>query len=573
MTRARAEAGSGKEKLPPAHIPVLIAGAGPCGLMLANELSRYGIKAAVIDKKSSTAFDPKANATQARTMEYYRRLGLADEIRALGLPPDFPTDIAYYTRVFGHELARFELPSAREAQARARISQGDWSTAELPHRCAQKYIEKVLRAAVDRAPGVTLHFNWALKSFTDHGGHVTAEIEAVDGSAAQTVDCDYLIGADGANSLIRRTLGIDYAGEKGKVRDFFGGPMYAVYLNAKDFYALAPHKPAWMNVTVNTDRRAIVVAVDGKGEFAFHTQLRAHESQDGLSDKDARAMFQAAIGAEIDTEILSTGTWTAGHALVAESYGAGRVLLGGDAAHLFTPTGGLGYNTAVEDAVNLAWKLAHVIKGVSPAALLDTYESERRKLALRNTGYARQFADNLGLFKPGPAIERDDAAGNTARAQASDHLNAHARAEFNIPGITFGGRYDGSPIIVADGTAPPPDAANSYQPTACPGGRPPHLWLDETTSLYDGFGAGWTLLRLGPQPVSAGNFVKSAKTLGLDLLVMDVPGDDARDLYQTDLALIRPDQIVAWRGDSDDEVDAVLAQAAGARALSEPGKR
>ena len=138
-------------------VDVLIAGGGPFGLMLANELGRRGVTAALFDAKSSTAFNPQANATQARTMEYYRRLGFADEVRSLGLPDDFPTDIAYFTRFATYELARFRLPSAREARERVKRLSGSWSAAELPHRESQKYVEQVLRRHAEALPGVSIN--------------------------------------------------------------------------------------------------------------------------------------------------------------------------------------------------------------------------------------------------------------------------------------------------------------------------------------------------------------------------------------------------------------------------------
>jgi hypothetical protein len=250
----------------------------------------------------------------------------------------------------------------------------------------------------------------------------------------------------------------------------------------------------------------------------------------------------------VAAEVLARGGWTAGFALVAERFQAGRVFIAGDAAHLFTPAGGLGYNTAVEDAVNLGWKLAAVIKGQAAPALLDSYEAERRPLAIRNTGFAREFADSLGLLAAPPEIEDATPAGAAARAEASAYFEAHARKEFDIPGVTFGGRYDGSPAIVPDGTAPPPDAANSYAPSACPGGRAPHLWLQDGASLYDRFGFEWTLLRLGASPPDAAPLAAAAAARGVDLCVLDLPDPAARALYETDLALVRPDQIVAWRG-------------------------
>ncbi len=542
--------------------PVLIVGGGPCGLMLANELGRRGIVAVLIDEKASTAFNPQANATQARTMEHFRRLGFADEIRALGMPPEFPTDIAYFTRFATHELARFALPSARQAKADVASLSGSWSAAELPHRVSQKFVEAVLRRHAERLPGISVNYGWRLVDFAEDAQGIAAEIMRVADGTRHAIRCRYLVGADGPRSRVREKLGISYAGETGVQRDFMGGRMCALYLRCPAFYNAVPHVPAWMNVTFNADRRAFMAAVDGRGEFAFHTQLRPHETAEAMTEAEARTLFQAAVGRPVDAEILSRGTWTAGHALVAERFARGRVMLGGDAAHLFTPTGGLGYNTAVEDAVNLGWKLAAVLKGRAAPALLDSYEAERRPLALRNTAFARQFADSLGLFEPDPAIEDEGSVGAAARREAGIYLEAHARAEFNIPGVTFGGRYDGSPIIASDGTVPPADAANSYTPSACPGGRAPHIWLGDGRSLYDLFGFEWTLLRFRPERAPMSDLTDAARAAGLDLTVVDVAHDDARDLYAADAALIRPDQIVAWRGGRVADAPALLARVA-----------
>ena len=547
----------------PTDCAVLVVGGGPCGLMLANELGRRGISVLLVDEKPTTAFNPQANATQARTMEHYRRLGFADEIRALGLPPDFPTDTAYFTRYAGYELARFRLPSAREAREGVARLSGAWSTAELPHRVSQKFVEAVLRRHAERLAGVSIRYGWRLMEFADRGGHVEARIARVADGREVVVRSRYLVGADGPRSAVRQALGFSYLGDTGAVRDFFGGRMYAIYLRAPQFYRVVPHAPAWMNVTFNRDRRAFMAAVDGKGEFAFHTQLKPHEDETGISASDAHALFEAAVGAGTEAEILSRGTWTAGFALVAEHFQKGRVFLGGDAAHLFTPAGGLGYNTAVEDAVNLGWKLAAVLKGAAAPALLDSYEAERRPLALRNTGHARRFAESLGLFTPVPEIEDDTPEGAAARAHAGAYLEAHTRAEFNIPGITFGGRYDGSPVIFPDGTAPPPDVPNDYVPTGCPGARAPHLWLAPGRSLYDAFHFEWTLLRLGRSAPGGDGFLRAAAAIGLDLERVDVPSDEARDLYAADLALIRPDQIVAWRGNSGAAAAEVIATVTG----------
>lgn len=529
------------------RVSVLIAGGGPCGLMLANELGRRGVSALLVDEKPGTAFNPQANATQARTMEHYRRLGFADEIRKAGLPADYPTDVAYFTRYTTHELARFELPSSSRASALVKGLSGSWSAAELPHRVSQKYVEAVLRRHAERLPGIRVHYGHRLTRFVERDQGIIGEIEPVGDGPGFAVHADFLVGADGPRSMVRQSLGISYGGSTGSQRDFMGGRMLAVYLSAPEFYARVPHAKAWMYNCFNRDRRAFMASVNGRDEFAFHTQLRPGEDESAITVQDAKIAFQRACGASIACEVLSFLTWTAGHALVADGLQRGRVFLGGDAAHLFTPTGGLGYNTAIEDAVNLGWKLASVVKGISPRGLLDSYEVERRPVALRNTDYARRFADSLGLYAAAPEIEDVTAAGEEARRAAGAYLNQHARAEFNIPGITFGGRYDGSPIIVSDGSAPPADAPNAYVPSACPGGRTPHVWLEDGASLYDLLGFEWTLLQFESTEIDPHPLREAAAVLGADLKLVTLPLA-LRDLYEADLVLIRPDQIVAWRG-------------------------
>ena len=519
--------------------------------MLANELGRRGVRTLVLDQKPGTAFNPQANATQARTMEHYRRLGFADEVRSLGMPADFPTDIAYFTRFAKYELARFRLPSAREAKQLITTLSGSWSAAELPHRVAQKFVEQVLRRHAERLPSVTVRYGWRVTRFSQTSSEVLAQAEPATGGPVVGIKAKYIVGADGPRSLVRQAMGWRYSGETGVTRDFVGGRMYAVYCRIPEFYGSVPHAPAWMNVSFNRERRCFMPAVDGKGEFAFHTQLKPHEEEAQIDERRAADMVRQAIGAPLGVEVLSRDTWTAGHALVAERFSEGRVFIGGDAAHLFTPTGGLGYNTAIEDAVNLGWKIAAVLQGRASARLLESYELERKPLAVRNTTYARGFAESLGNFEPVPEIEDATPQGEAARRRAGEYLAAHGRAEFNIPGITFGGRYDRSPAILGDGTAPPPEAMNSYTPSACPGGRPPHAWLKDGRSLYDLFGFEWTLLCLNEASALG------APDLKIVHLADNTERNALREIYSAGYALIRPDQIVAWRG--NDAQSALIA--------------
>ena len=561
---------------------VLIAGGGPFGLMLANELGRRHIQCLLVDPKPSTAFNPQANATQARTMEHFRRLGFAHEIRAQGLPPHHPTDITYLTRFSGIELARLRLPTAAAAPQAIKAMSGSWSAAELPHRVSQKFVEVTLRQHAEKWASNDIRYGWKLESFKDESlssnntgsvaaSHpIEARIQQVNSAEPVSLDvrAKYLIGADGARSFVRHELGIAWGGATGFKRNFMGGKMLAVYLKAPHFYEQNPNDRAWMYVIVNPELRAFIMSVDGVSEFAFHVQMADDAATEALTADDAKRLFALAYGQAIDIEILSMATWLAGHALVADSFQKGHVFLGGDAVHLFTPTGGLGYNTAVEDAVNLGWKLSAVLKGQAQPTLLDSYEIERKPLAIRNTGYAKQFADSIGLFDADKALEDISPEGEQARSIASDYLNGHARREFNIPGVTFGGRYIHSPLIVEDGTQAPVDAANTYIPSACPGGRPPHAWLPDGSSLFDHFNFEWTLLVLGqdkgPLAQDALKFSEAALQCHLDFKVLRFDSQELLDLYEANLVLIRPDQIVAWRGTNAHQAMQILKQASGA---------
>jgi 2-polyprenyl-6-methoxyphenol hydroxylase-like FAD-dependent oxidoreductase len=547
--------------------------------MLANELGRRHIKCLLVDPKASTAFNPQANATQARTMEHFRRLGFAQEIRAQGLPPHHPTDITYLTRFSGIELARLRLPTAAAAPQAIKTMTGSWSAAELPHRVSQKFVEVTLRQHAEKWTTNDIRYGWKLESFVDeslsasNAGSVAsshpiqANIQQVNSAepASLNIRAKYLIGADGARSFVRHELGIAWGGATGFKRNFMGGKMLAVYLKAPHFYERNPNDRAWMYVIVNPQLRAFIMSVDGVSEFAFHVQMADDAATEALTAEDAKRQFALAYGQPIEIEILSMATWLAGHALVADSFQKGNVFLGGDAVHLFTPTGGLGYNTAVEDAVNLGWKLSAVLKGQAQPALLNSYEIERKPLAIRNTGYARQFADSIGLFDADKALEDTSPEGEQARSTASEYLNGHARREFNIPGVTFGGRYIHSPLVVEDGTQAPADAANTYIPSACPGGRPPHAWLPDGSSLFDHFNFEWTLLVLGNAgwnlQQEALKFSEAASHFHLDLKVLNFDSQELLALYEANLVLIRPDQIVAWRGSNGSQATQILKQA------------
>jgi hypothetical protein len=314
---------------------------------------------------------------------------------------------------------------------------------------------------------------------------------------------------------------------------------------------------------VNPEIRSSMIAVNGRDEFLFRT--RATEPDKPPEDAGVAEAMRRCVGVDIDMEVLAHEPWTAGMALVAERFADRRVLLAGDAVHLFTPTGGFGMNTGIDDASNLAWKLTAMVQGWGGGSLLASYQIERMPIALRNTDAARKLTASIGETDVDPEIEQDTPAGEAARRAAGAML-ANFNEQFASIGVQLGARYDGSWVIIPDAAAPA-DSFIAYTPTSIPGGRAPHVWFDEKrtygNSLFDRLGTGFTLLRLGPRAPDASVMMAAAVRQNIPLKVLDVPDTDARDLYERDLVLIRPDQHVAWRGNNSADPDLVFAQVVG----------
>jgi 2-polyprenyl-6-methoxyphenol hydroxylase-like FAD-dependent oxidoreductase len=551
---------------------VVIAGAGPAGMCLAIELGRRGVSCVILDPGDDLVY--RANATQARTMEYYRRMGLSEEIWAAGLPNDYPTDVSYHTRFGKHELARVRLPAPGEVKELALRERGSWSSPERPQRGNQAFIEPVLRKHVQSFSSNTHLLGWRLTDFQDHGDHVVVTAASKSEEKTIRISCDYLVGCDGGRSVVRNLLGIELQGEKDVARDFMGGTMYCIAFQCPDFYKDQKRNGvdrAWMYWAFNTERRGAMVAIDGVDTFMLHIQLKKDEKIDEAEAAAfAQDAFAKAYGAPLPIKFLYAAYWHAGFTLVARSFGRGRVLIVGDAAHLFTPSAGLGYNTSVEDVGNLGWKIAAVIKGYGGPGLIDSYDLERRAVAKRNTTIARGLADSIGKYTPVPQLDDDSPEGEIARKEASQYLQRHGEREFDIPGITFGARYDGSPIIVGDGSQPPPDSPNVYIPSGVPGGRAPHVWTDGARSLYDRCGQDFTLLVLG-RNANTRRWSEIAAQKSIPLSILDISTEqcasEARELYGADLALIRPDLHIAWRGNDAADPEPILARTLGRTAL------
>jgi len=543
------------------HLPIGIVGGGPAGLMLAIELGRFGVPCVLLEEDKEPPWFPKANSSTARTMEHYRRHGFAHEIRNVGLPLDYPQDIAYYTRYSGgYELARLKGASRRDALSAAH-DDPMWPTPEPLHRSNQIFIEPVLKKQAESFKTNEILFGWRVVELahTADGVRVVAKQDGT--GTARVFEFSYLAGCDGPRSFVRKSLGIRHEGVGNEERAFMGGTMLAARLETSDFFNVVDGGRAWQFWAINPDRRSIMIALDGKSSFTFHTQLpKGGQSSTDWVDESIRLT----TGKPFNYRIVQMAEWTAGLTLVAERFQSHRVFLLGDAAHLFTPTGGLGYNTSIEDAANLGWKLAALHQGWGGANLIDSYEAERRPIAQRNTAFARELANGLGSI--GVTADHEDRDRGDLRRDLGARLLKHAEDEFNTPGIQFGTFYDRSPIIVQEQHAPSLGRdPHVYSPTSTPGCRAPHAWLDveHRRCLYDEFGHGFTLLQLGGE-ASVADAIALASTMQVPFKHVRLTQANIRRLYDADLVLIRPDQHVAWRGNSfAADFDRILKMACG----------
>lgn len=542
--------------------PVVIIGGGPVGMMVAMNLDRLGVPCLIVNTEPRPSMHPKGSTQNSRTLEHYRRLGLSRVIREKALPgPTHSMDIGYFTRLSGWELARIAMPTMQQAMASADACD---VTAQVPEpilRCNQMYVESLVFDHLRTLSNITLRYGWSCIAWSQDGAGVTATIENDESGECETIKASYLIGADGGRSSVRRTLGIKYGGEEPLRQSYLGGTMVSSHLRVPSFYDAVPHPQCWHYFIVNPELRSNLVALNGKDEFLANSQLTTNGD---APDADAIARrFEHSMGRPINVEWRGHWTWTAGQALVADAFASGRVALCGDATHLFTPTGGFGMNTGIDDAANLGWKVAALIQGWGGPGLLATYAAERRPIAIRNTTMARSYTRNVGNVPVGDRIEEPTMEGERARAQTGAFLSGF-REEFASIGIQLGARYDGSSIIVSDGAEPPPDTPATYHPTSIPGGRAPHVWIARGDSLFDHVGPGFTMLRIGGAAPSVRAIEIAARERGIPLNVVTVDRIEARDLYGCDLALIRPDQHVAWRGNAlPEDSDDLLARVTG----------
>lgn len=514
---------------------VLIVGAGPVGLALAIELGHRSIPCVLIERNDRVGYAPRAKTTNVRTREHFRRWGIAGKLReASPLGVDYPSNVVFCTRLSGKELSRFENAFYCAPGRNPLYSEhAQW----IP----QYSLEEVMREHAETLPGVRLAFNSELLSFQQDAEGVFATVGNRDGGAFE-LQADYLVGADGARSLVRDGIGAKLEGVYGLSRN------YNVVFRAPGLAQAHKMGPAIMYWQINEDAPSLIGPMDRGDKWFFMptgvpTDLK-------LQDGDAAALIRKSTGIDLPYEVLSTDEWVASRFL-GTSYRMKRVFLAGDACHLHPPFGGYGMNMGVSDGVDLGWKLAAVIHGWGGAALLESYEAERRPVHRMILDEAVANHALLGNQLGQPGLDADTAEGAALRVAVAHRIQADKNREFCTLGVTLGYTYEDSPIIVPDGSPARSSDYLNYVQSSRPGSLAPHLWLHDGSSLYDHFGLGFTLLAHASVPQSSLDEVANeASAAGVPLTVIQPPAPVVPDLYSRRLTLIRPDQHVAWRGDN-----------------------
>jgi 2-polyprenyl-6-methoxyphenol hydroxylase-like FAD-dependent oxidoreductase len=524
---------------------VLVVGAGPIGLTMALDLASRGIDVTVLEMRwPGEPPSVKCNHVAARSMEIFRRLGIASTIRAAGLPDDYAHDVAYRTTATGIELTRIPIPS------RAGRLRGDpgpdtrWPTAEPPHRINQIYLEPILfdHAAAQRR--IKIFNRIEVTEFSQHDDGVRVLARHLDEGEALTWNAQYLIGCDGGKSVVRKGIGAKLVGD-------------AVVQRVQSSYIHAPHllerfryAPAWSTFSLNPRRSGNVYAIDGRERWLVHNYLRDSEPDFDSVDRDRSIREILGVDDGFKYEIISKEDWF-GRRLVADQFRDRRVFLCGDAAHLWVPYAGYGMNAGIADAANLAWLLAAHLHGWGGARILDAYEAERMPITEQVSHFAMNHAHAMAKQRgsvPGN-IEEPGAEGDALRAELGRRAYELNVQQYSAAGLNFGYFYDRSPLIVYDEEAAPPYTMGAFTESTVPGCRVPHIVRTGGVSLYDQMGADYALLRFDAS-VDVAPLVDAARERGVPLRVIDLGREERRAPYRHALLIARPDQHVGWRGDT-----------------------
>ena len=527
---------------------VLVIGAGPVGLSLAIELGLRGDSVMLVERDAVRGPQPRAKTLNMRSLEHFRRWGVADAVRAASpLPKDFPTDVVFQTRLYGAHIAT--LPNI---YFRGNIRQHDPRFSEPSEWIPQHLVEQVLKTKIESLPDVAVRYGCELVDFEQDEEGVTSRLKGA-GEQIVEIRSHYLVGADGARSRVREGIGAKMTGRHAYAAN------YNMVLRIPELNADPPCPQGIMHWTVNEDSPGVLGPI---GDL-WYAAKRLPPGVSTLSHEEISEFLVSTIGRPVAFELVSVDPWYA-HELIADHYSKGRVFLAGDACHLHPPFGGYGMNMGIADAVDLGWKLDGVLKGWAGPKLLESYEFERRRVHQWTIDEAVENYRVLSSDLIRPGMEDETPAGEAIRTVLRDEIVATKQREFHTIGLVLGYHYSGSPVICGDETLPTP-TAETYDPVNTPGALAPHAWLEPGVSLYDAFGTGFTLLDLRGDKPGQDAFRSSAEALHIPLTVLELQSDALAALYGEDLTLIRPDEHVAWRNVGAAPFDAadILVRVAG----------
>ncbi|SIO65729.1 2-polyprenyl-6-methoxyphenol hydroxylase [Bradyrhizobium erythrophlei] len=522
---------------------VLIVGAGPVGLTLAIDLAWRGIGVTVVETRAPAAPpEPKCNHVAARTMEIFRRLGVAEKIRNAGLPADYPHDISYRTSFTGQELTRIKIPCRRDRFTATDGPDCNWPTPEPPHRINQIFLEPILFEHAVAQPRIRIISRTAVENVVVEDSSASVSLRDLDSGAVRRQNCRYLIGCDGARSVVRKAIGAELSGDAIVQR------VQSTYIRALGLIDLQQSARAWGTGAINPRRAGMVYAIDGSERWLVHNYLKPGEGDFDSVDRDFCLRTILGVDAGFDYEIISKEDWY-GRRLIANKFRDRSAFIAGDAAHIWVPYAGYGMNAGIADAMNLSWLLAAHLNGWAPAAILDAYEAERWPITSQVSKFAMSHAE-AEIRRRGTVpdeIEDPGPLGERAREEVGRLTYEINVQQYACAGLNFGTYYDRSPIIAYDGAEHPAYTMDHYTPSTVPGCRTPHLWREDGSSLYDAMGAGFTLLRFDPA-VDVAALEAAARARAVPLKILDVEKSRAAIFGGNALVLSRPDQHVAWRG-------------------------
>jgi 2-polyprenyl-6-methoxyphenol hydroxylase-like FAD-dependent oxidoreductase len=523
---------------------VLIVGAGPVGLTLAIDLAWRGVDVTVVETRArGERPEPKCNHVAARTMEIFRRLGIAGKIRNAGLPADYPHDISYRTSFTGQELTRIKIPCRRDRFTDTDAADGNWPTPEPPHRINQIFLEPILFKHAAEQKHVTILNRTTVEDVVVEDKGASVSLRDLDSGKAERVDCRFLIGCDGGRSIVRKAIGAEFSGDAIIQR------VQSTFIRAPGLIDRQQHRSAWGTGAINPRRSGMVYAIDGRERWLVHNYLRPNETDFEAVDRDGCLRTILGVGADFEYEMISKEDWY-GRRLISNKFRDRSAFIAGDAAHIWVPYAGYGMNAGIADAMNLSWLLAAHLNGWAPEAILDAYEAERLPITSQVSRFAMSHAE-AEIKRRGavPAeIEEEGPRGEAAREQVGRLTYEINVQQYACAGLNFGAYYDSSPIIAYDGATQPSYTMSSYAPSTVPGCRTPHFFADDGSSLYDAMGPEFTLLRLD-RNLDVTAFTAAAEAKRVPLKILDVRPPATAGFNGGRLILSRPDQHVAWRGE------------------------